>query len=143
MKAILIKDVPGMGRRGEVKNVADGYATNFLFPNKLAVPATADAVKRMEMDRMANETEKRIQQDLLDKNLAELKGKTLTIKAKAGEAGHLFAGIHKEELIKRLKAEFHLDIPVDLLELEHPIKSVGSHTIKVGKAEFELLVETE
>ena len=142
MKVILTKDVAGIGRRGEVKDVSDGHALNYLFPRKLALLATPVALKNLESEKIKSDTENKIQNELLEKNLKQLNGKKVFIKAKASETGALFAGIHKEELSKHIKSELYLDIPAEIIELEHPIKQIGTHKIKVGKTEFELVVES-
>ena len=137
MKIIFLQDVAGTGRKGDVKNVSDGYFSNFLLPRKLASLATPAAIKKFELEREKINTERKIQDDLLDKSLADLNGKTFTVKAKAGETGHLFAGIHVEEVAKLVQ------LPASIIELPHPIKEIGSHRIKAGKAEFEIIVEAE
>ena len=137
MKIILIQDVSGIGRKYEVKNVADGYAINFLFPRKLAVLATDKELKKIEIEKIRNEAEKGIQNELLEKNLKDLDGKIITIQGKASKTGHLFAGIHKEEIAKLA------NIPANLINLEHSIKEIGTHKIKAGKVEFEIVVKKE
>ncbi len=143
MKVILQKDIPGTGRKYEVKNVSEGYAINFLFPNKLAVNATEKEIERLKMERLKDEEKSKIQAELLEKNLTDLKDKSITIKAKATEKGNLFKGIHKEEISKIIKTDLKLDIPADMIDLEHPIKEVGSHAIKAHNTEFQIIVETE
>lgn len=143
MQVILKQDVAGIGRRGELKNVSDGHAINYLFPRGLALLATPQAVKSMQSEIRVAEVERKLQAELMAKNIQELDGKTITIRAKVGEGGHLFAGIHKEEIIHALKGELHLDIDADMIELEHPIKEIGTHKIKANKSEFEVIVERE
>jgi large subunit ribosomal protein L9 len=143
MKVILTKDIAGVGRKYEVKNVADGYAINFLFPQKLAAIATDKELKRVESERAKAEGEKQIQNELLSKNLEGLRGKSVTLKAKAGEKGNLFKGIHKEEISKAIKEELKLDIPSDLIDLKHPLKEIGSHEITAQNTEFEVIIEKE
>ena len=130
MKVIFKQDVPGTGRRYEVKNVADGYATNFLFPKGLAEIATANALKKIESEKTKIEAERKIQDALVEETLAGLDGKTFEMEVKANEEGHLFAGIHKKEIADLVK------IPAEMIDLEHPVKTTGDHKIKAGKIEF-------
>src|SRR6185503_17278542 len=99
MRVIFLQDVPRVGKRHDVKEISDGYATNFLFPRKLAEPATPKAVSELEKRKKNIEIEREVQENMLLKNLEEIKGKSITIKAKADEKGHLFAQIHKKEII--------------------------------------------
>ena len=105
MKIILLKDVPKVGKKHETKEVPDGYGRNFLLKRGLAEIATASAIKRVEEIKKTAAVEKKIQEDLLMKNLEDLNDITITLKEKANEEGHLFAGIHKEEIISEKKGD--------------------------------------
>lgn len=131
MKIVLLKDVPGVGRKCEVKTVADGYAVNFLIPRKLAEAGTAAAVARVEQMKKATETEHQIQANLLEKNFDSLNGAVIAISQKANEKGHLFSGIHKETIAAELKKQKGIDVLPEFIELAHPIKSVGENQISV------------
>ena len=132
MKVILQKDVSGLGKMFDLKNVADGYATNFLFPKGLAVLASAEEQKRIGKIKATKEAEVKIQENLLLKILEELKSKTVTIKAKANEKGHLFSGIHARELAAALMKETRLSVPTEAINLKNPIKEVGSHNVEIS-----------
>ena len=134
MKVILSQDIIGVGRKGEVKNVSDGYARNFLLPNKLGQIATPAAIASAEKLRKQAEQDKDVQKDILEKNIKSLKDLKVQIKAKANEKGHLFSIIHPDEISKILKEEHHLDIPSKLIEIEKPIKEIGEHIIKIYPA---------
>ena len=136
MKIILSQDVTGIGRKGEVKNVSDGYARNFLLPNKLGQIATPSAIASAEKLRKQTEQDKEVQKDILDKNIKGLKDLKVQLKAKSNEKGHLFSIIHPDEISKILKEEHHLDIPSKLIEIEKPIKELGEHTLKAKHQEF-------
>jgi large subunit ribosomal protein L9 len=144
MKVILLKDVSKLGRKYDVKTVSDGHALNLLIPQGVAVAATADALKRLEVEKAKMEGKKKIHEDLLVKNLKDLDGKTLTITGKANDKGHLFAGLHRDEIAAELTKQTQLQIDPSFLQIEHPIKEVGEHTIDVkvgGKAaQFTLVV---
>lgn len=144
MKVILLKDVPKIGPKNTVKNVSDGYAMNFLFKNGLAEPATAKKIKNLEKTIQNQETEDQINQDLLMKNMRSLDGARVEMEGKANEKGHLFKGIHVEEIVAELKKQDHIDLRPEHIELKHPVKETGEFdiTAKVGetKAVFKLVV---
>jgi len=145
MKVILLKDVAGTGVKGEVKNVSDGYANNFLLPRKLATLATEKSVKNLESEKIKSEEENKIQRELLEKNIQDLATKKITIKAKANESGHLFAGLHKKDILKAIESETKIKIPEDVLKFEGLIKEIGEHKFGLvfgnKDVELEVLVE--
>jgi large subunit ribosomal protein L9 len=145
MKVILLKDIPKIGKKYEVKNIADGHARNFLIPRKLAVFASADAIRRTELERIRRAEEEQIHSDLLLKNMKELNGKTIGIKAKANEKGHLFAGIDRGEIVEAIRRQERLDIPVEVVELKKPIKETGEHNVVLvsGDQKMGLVVKIE
>lgn len=142
MKIIMLKDVAKVGRKYETKDVAEGYALNLLIPKGLAIAATPDAVKRIGIEILKDEGEKRLHQELLMKNLKELDGVTVTMKEKANDKGHLFAGVHKAELIPEIQKQTRIQVDESHIVLDKPIKEIGKHeiVIKVGdkKASFTL-----
>lgn len=144
MKIILLKDVPKVGRKYDVKNIADGYAMNFLIPQKLAEYATPEKIKNLEMKKMQDSEEKKIQENILMKNIKALNGVSIEMKEKTNEKGHLFKGIHKEEIAKALKEQKHIDLKPEHIQLEHPIKEAGEFdiTVKVDKSKvvFKLVI---
>lgn len=145
MKVIFLKDVQNVGRKYDIKNVADGYALNMLIPRKLAEIATPHAIKKIEEMKNNDLTQKRIQEELLQKNLEVINSLTITIKGKANEKGSLFAGITKENLVAEILKTSRLNIGPEIIVLPKPVKEVGSHkiTVQAGnkKAEFTLVVE--
>jgi large subunit ribosomal protein L9 len=147
MKVILLKNVSKLGQKYDIKTVSDGYALNLLIPQGTAIAATPDALKRLEKDKAKMDTERKVHEDLLVKNLKDLDGITLTIKDKANDKGHLFAGLHREEIASELTKQTKLQIDPSFIALEHPIKEVGEHKIDVkvaGKsAQFKLVVEAK
>ena len=131
MQVILLSDVPKIGRKFEVKNVSDGYATNFLFPRKLAEKATPERLARVEERSKQLETQREVNLALLQKNLAALKSSHVHLAARANEQGHLYEGIHQEVIAEALKAQHRIDLDPNFLKLEHPLKSVGEHVVEV------------
>jgi large subunit ribosomal protein L9 len=145
MKVIFLKDVPRVGRKHEVKEVNDGYAINFLFPRKLAEAATTANVAALERRKKEVEITREIQDELLDKNLEEIKNKTITIKGKANEKGSLFSAVKQKDLIDELKKEHRIEIKEEFIILDKPIKEVGEYEIKIKiknkTGSFKLILE--
>lgn len=135
MRVILLQDVPKIGHKFEQKQVSDGYALNFLIPRGLAEFASEKALTRANQAKASAETELKVKQSLLAKNLKSLEGVSLEIQAKANAKGHLFAGIHKEEIVKLLREEKHVDILPEFLMMEAPIKQVGESVFEVKAGE--------
>ncbi len=147
MKIILLQDVPKVGRKYDIKEVNDGYAVNFLFPKKLAEPATPKAVAEVERRKKEIVIEREVEQNLLEKNLEDIKGKTLIIKAKADEKGHLFSAVHEKTLAEELYKQCRVQIDSKFILLEKPVKQTGEFEIPVmvtgKKSFFKLVVEKE
>lgn len=132
MKVILQADVAKIGRKGEVKEVASGYAGNFLIPRGLALPATAKRVAQAQQQAEERVMEEKVHHELLQQNVKALEGKVVTLEVKANEQGHLYEGVHKEEVLQALKEQTRIEIPAEYLVLEHPLKAVGKHNIPVN-----------
>ena len=137
MKVILQQDVKGQGKKGQMVDVAEGYARNFLLPRKLAIPATADAINTMNMKEKARKAEEaRLKAEAGD--IAEkLKECQVKLTARAGNNGKLFGAVTAKEISDGLKEQFGLDIPKQKLVLEDPIKAFGSYQVK-AKLGFEV-----
>lgn len=131
MKVIFLKDVKGKGKKGEVKDVAEGYARNYLLKNKLAEEATAgnlkalDAQKRKSAQEEQEEKEEAI--NLKDK-LADI---TVELKAKSGEGGRLFGSITSKQIADKLAKDHGYKLDKRKLELDEPIRSLGYTTVPV------------
>lgn len=145
MKVIFLQDVARVGKRHDIKEINDGYAINFLFPRKLAELATPRAVAELEKRKKNIEIEREVQEELLLKNLEEIRGKVVHLKAKADEKGHLFSKIHNKDIVDEMKREHHADINEEFIILEKPIKEIGEHdipiVIKGKKSSFKLVIE--
>ena len=131
MKVILLKDVEKLGKKGELKNVADGYARNFLIPNKMAVLATkSELIKLGEEKRI--ETEKAEEELKLYQGIAsQIDGLELEIPAKVIEEGKLFGAITTAKIVEVLKQK-NFEIKKDQIKLEKPIKEIGEYEATVG-----------
>lgn len=131
MKIILLKDIPKVGKKYDAREISDGYALNLLIPRGLAVAATPDVVKRIELEKARDEGERKMHQELLLKNLKELDGVTITMTEKANEKGHLYAAVHKPEIIPEIEKQTRLQINAEYIVLDKPIKEIGVHVIEV------------
>ena len=129
MKVILQKDVRGQGKKGQMIEVSDGYARNFLLPKKLAVAATTDNINTMNQMEKARR-EKEAQERAAALELAgKLKDMPVHVKAKAGAGGRLFGSVTTKEISAALKEQYGCDIPKTSLQSE-PIKAFGGYQVK-------------
>ena len=129
MKVILWQDVKGKGKKGQMLEVSDGYARNFMLPRKLAIEATADAVNTKRMnDKAAAEKEARERAEALEtsKKLREL---TLVVKAKGGGAGRLFGSVTNQEIADALGKNAGIKLDKRKIVIADPIKNVGTYTV--------------
>lgn len=129
MKIILLKDVQKIGKKYETKDVADGFAVNSLIPRKLAIAATPEATKRIALEIAREAGERKVQDELISKQLKDIDGKTIVYKGKTNDKGHLFAGLHAKEI-----AELAHFRPEDIV-LDKPLKEAGDHQIKIKVAD--------
>ena len=125
MKVVLLKDVPKIGKKHEIKNVADGYAANFLFPQRLAQLATPKLLAEIEQLGAKLKAEGEINAALFRKHLETLKSKPVVMFAKANDQGHLFAGIHKETILRAIWERVGIELSADRVLLEEPIRNTG------------------
>ena len=130
MKVILQKDVKGKGKKGQMIDVAEGYARNFLLPQKLAIIATADAMNTMNLQAKA-----KAKADAEAKAAAlaiaeKLKGSQVKIAAKGGNGGKLFGAVTGKEIAAALKEQHAMEVDSKKLVLSEPIKSFGSYEVK-------------
>ncbi len=131
MKVILLKDVKGTGRRGDVKQVSDGHARNFLIPKGLAKPATKSSLSEHQ-HQCASEKKRKAEELAAARELAEKLSKIkLTMPSKAGEAGKLFGSITAKEIAEQIEAEHGLTIDKRKIQLEHGIKALGSSDVAI------------
>jgi len=146
MQIILIKDVPKVGRQFDLKNVADGFALNFLFPKGLAELATKDKIKALEARQAEVAHLHEVSEQALVTAVKKLDGAKITIKAgKASESGSLYKGVNAETIAEALSKIAGAKLSADIFDLAHPIKTIGEHslTLHTGdvSAECTLVVE--
>lgn len=145
MKVILLQDVKKVGKKWEVKNVSDGYARNFLLPNKLARPATPMALK--ELNKEMNKQEEVATEELqkTEELAASLDGYELAMEEKAGDTGKLYASVSDDKILKAL-AKNGFKVRKDSINLPNPIKEVGEYEVFLEfdhglEAEIKVIIE--
>ena len=127
MKVILLADVKGAGKKEEIVNVSDGYARNFLFPKKLAVEATPGAAKEIERKKAAERQRELERRNEADAKARTLRGKVITVKAKAGAQGRLYGSITGQEVADALNEQYQVNIDKRKIELSETIRNVGEY----------------
>ena len=130
MKVILQQDVKGQGKKGQMVEVSEGYARNFLLPRKIAVPATADAINTMNLREKAKKAEEARQKALAEEIAEKLKECMVKLTARAGSGGKLFGAVTTKEISEGLQKQFGIDVPKQKLVLEEPIKAFGNYEVK-------------
>lgn len=130
MKVILQQDVKGQGKKGQLIDVSEGYARNFLIPRKAAILATTDAINTMNLKDKAKKAEDARLKAAAQATAEKLKECPVKITAKAGNGGRLFGAVTSKEISEGLQAQYSLDVPKQKLVLEEPIKSFGSFEVK-------------
>ena len=137
MKVILQQDVRGQGKKGQLVEVSEGYARNFLLPLKLAIAATPDAINTMNLKEKARKAEEARLKAEAEATAEKLKECMVKLTAKAGSGGKLFGAVTTKEISEGLKEQFGVDVPKQKLVLEEPIKAFGSYQVK-AKLGFEV-----
>lgn len=131
MKVILLQDVKALGKKGEVVNVNDGYASNFILPKKLGVEANGKNLNDLKLQK---NNEAKVAQEHLDaaKKLAEeLKAGKVVLTMKVGEGGRTFGSVSSKEIAEAVKEQMHLEIDKKKIQLKEQIKTLGTHIVSV------------
>lgn len=146
MKVILLQDVRSIGKKHDIKEVSDGYARNFLFPNKLAEPATASAEKKLgalraQQEKDSEELMKRLQE--IKKSVGDL---SLQFELEADAKGSVFGSVNKDSILKALRDHGLVTSERVHVMIDHPIKKLGAHTVSLdlGKgitAELKIIIK--
>ena len=137
MKVIFNVDVRGQGKKGELKEVSDGYARNYLLPRKLAAEATADMLNALKLKEKAKAAQLARDKAKAEDYAKRLGAVQVVVRAKAGGAGKLFGAVTSEAISKALKEQFDMDIEKNKIVQDTPIKSFGAYTVK-AKLGFEV-----
>ncbi|HQA07795.1 MAG TPA: 50S ribosomal protein L9 [Syntrophomonadaceae bacterium] len=145
MKVVFLQDVKGQGKKGEIKEVADGYARNFLIPKGLAVEATKTRMKEIqEQQEKQRKTQEREKTEAV-KVQQILNGQSVTIKARTGGGDKLFGAVTAKEIAETIQQQFKVSIDRKKIELTEPIKHVGEYSVKIKiypsvQAEMQVIV---
>ena len=131
MKVILLKDVKGQGKKGEIVNVSDGYARNYLFPRNLAQEATAQNLNSAQVKQEAAAHKKEMEKKNAQEMAKQLENKGVVIKAKCGSTGRLFGAITNAEIAEALNQQTGLELDNKKVVLANPIKELGEYTVTV------------
>jgi large subunit ribosomal protein L9 len=134
MKVLLTQDIDRVGKAGQVKNVADGYARNYLLPKGLAIAATQGALKQADTIRKAEERRQAQLFAQAQAIAAQLEDKSLNFQAKAGESGKLYGSVTAHDIAEAVLEQIGLEIDKRKIELQEPIRMVGTHTVPVKLA---------
>ena len=130
MKVILTKDVDKVGKSGEMKVVADGYATNYLIPHKLAVPASGGAYRAYQHDIASREDKRKREREDADIAATRIGSTTLTMGVKVGEGGKLYGSINNQDIAEALGRR-GISVDRHKIDLEQPIKSLGTYKVAI------------
>lgn len=130
MKVILQQDIRGKGKRGQMIEVSDGYARNYMLPRKMAIEATPDNVNTMRMTDRANAEKRQREREEAFALSNRLKDMTVVVKAKGGGAGRLFGSVTTQEIADALKQTYDITLDKRKIVLDEQIKTVGTYTVR-------------
>ena len=129
MKVILLQDVRGKGKKGQLLEVSDGYARNYMLPRKIAIEATPDAINTMRMNDKANQERMAKEKAEAMEISKQLRDMILTVNAKGGGNGKLFGSVTNQEIAEALKAKSGIELDKRKIVIADPIKNVGTYTV--------------
>ena len=132
MKVLLEQDVKGTGKKGEIVEVSDGYARNFLLPRKLAAPADAQAVNAASIQKSAAAHKKFLAGVVARDTAKQLEGIVVSVKAKVGENGHLFGAVTGKEIAAALLEQKQVEVDKKKIALSDPIRALGEYTVRIS-----------
>ena len=131
MKVVLLKDVKNVGKRDDILTVSDGYARNFLFPQKLAAEATPGALKEIQRKRAAQDAREAEMLAEAKEKAAALKDKAITLEVKCGEKGRLYGSVTAAEVAEALEKQHGIKVDKRKIDIGEPIRETGERTISV------------
>lgn len=146
MKVILLQDVKGQGKKGDLINASDGYARNFLLPRKLAKEADAGSIKQIEIQKESEAFHIAEEKRKADETRAFLSGKSIRFKTTGGADGRLYGAVTAKDVSEKIGSELGLDIDKRLITISDTIKTTGEYTVRIKlfqgiSAELKLIVE--
>ncbi len=131
MKVILLADVKGSGKKGELVNVSDGYARNFLFPRKLAKEANAQAMNELKNAEEAKAHRAEVELSAAKEAAAKLEGKSVRLYASAGQGGKLFGSITSKEIAEEIKKQLKVEVDKRKIDIDGDVKAFGTYTCEI------------
>ena len=131
MKVILCADIKNVGKKDQVINASDGYARNFLFPKKLAVPADKENMNKLQAKQEAKQYKKNLELEDAKKIAEKINQITLKIKTKSGDNGKIFGSITSKEIVQNLEKQFKIVVDKKKVNLKEPIKSLGTTIVEL------------
>lgn len=131
MKVILLQDIKGVGKKDEIINASDGYARNFLFPKKMAVPADEGNMARLQSKKDSQEYKKELERKDAKEVKCKIENIVLEIKVKAGENGKIFGGVTSKEISEELKNRYSIQVDKKKIILKETIKTLGRFNIEI------------
>ena len=131
MKVILNEDIKGVGKKNEIINASDGYARNFLFPKKLAVPADAKNMSLLNAKKASEKHKKDVEFEEAKKVQEKMKTIVVKVQTKAGENGKTFGSITSKEIADNLEGQFKIKVDKKKITLSEPIKTLGTYIVNV------------
>ncbi len=131
MKVVLLQDVKSIGKKGDLCNVSDGYARNFLLPRKLAKEANAQVMNELKNAEAAREYKLKTETEEARKNASALSGRTVKIYAKPGQGGKIFGSVTAKELADEIKKQYGVEVEKRKIAVENDIKAFGSYNFDV------------
>lgn len=131
MKVILIADVKGLGKQGDIVNAKDGYARNYLLPKNLAVKASAENIRKNQEDNEKKEMQKEKAIKSAEELAQKINKTTLLIKAKAAEDGKLYGSITSKDICTALKENENIEVDKRKIDLQEPIRNIGNIDVKI------------
>ncbi len=131
MKVILLKDVAGQGKKGEIKDVSEGFGRNFLIAKGFAQIATSEIIAKVEKESKEAETKKLKANEKLQALKQALEKRTFTVKVKVGDKGQIFSGVHEKDVAKAVNDKMALALEKNQVELDGVIKALGEHQAKI------------
>ncbi len=131
MKVVLLEDIKGSGKKGEMINVSDGYARNYLFPRKLAKEANAQAMNELKNAEEAKAFKIKSETEAAQKTADQINGKSVKLFAKAGQGGRLFGSVTSKEIAEELKKQFKVDIDKRKIAMDGDIKAFGTFECEI------------
>jgi large subunit ribosomal protein L9 len=148
VKVILLKDIKDLGKTGEIKELADGYARNYLIPRGLAVEATPDKLKEIEEKNLKTQKNKQKEMASAEALKDKLNGKSVQISLKTGGGDKLFGAVTTKEIAELIEKQLKIKVDRKKIELDEPIKHLGDYNIKIKlyqsvQAEIKLTVAAE